>query len=281
MSLPFNKARTDAQPETIYTFPYVSWRHGKKALKPAGGISYTGGFMVAAKDIQGQIPEWSLQEIVTKKGDVTALCASPAKITILRYRERWEKKENGKSQSTLHAVGFIKGYDDPVCFVVTGIATSWFKTILREHQKVAAFANKNRPQGTAPLPRYLFWVKVEADAHTSAGSGNDTSDATFPKIVLPEKFTDAYVEAVFVGEANMDRFQELFVELEPWVTQWPAPRQAEQEGGHPEDEIDAAQQYAQRRSMSAAAGNSHQPPRFDDLPSFASDDVNADPIPFR
>lgn len=229
MPLPFNKARADAQPETIYTFPYVSWRHGRRANKAAGGISYTGGFMIGSKDAPATIQGWKEEEIITKKGEVMALCANPAYITILRWRERWETKENGKQQSTLHAVGFIMGCDDPVCFVVTGTATSYFKTILREHQKVAAFANKDRPKGTEPIPRYLFWLKVEADTHTSAGSGNDTSDATYPKIVLPQQFTAEYIEKVFVGEKLMDTFQDLFVELEPWVTQWPSAKQREPE----------------------------------------------------
>ena len=243
----FDAVDSTAVDEMALSFPSVQWVNGKKALRQVGGIAFTGGFFFPYEQA-GQdavIPKWERTTRTTGTGkDIEGLGAHLAGITVIRYRRRWTREEDGRMvwrpwgayepgfRGHMQAVGFIKGHPSPVCFTWRGNAIQNVISVLREQaSKVLAVANREAPEGKK-LPLYAFWMGVKAGPHEMVGGGQQ-SEATLPQIALPKEVTPEHCRQQYVGREILIASQQLYHELASWVTAWDAGQQASP-SGYPE-----------------------------------------------
>lgn len=230
-----------AQEEMPLSFPIVFWRHGSLTLKQLGenNFNYTGGLFFGYGDVgeDTKIEGWSDCAFTGEDGsEVKGLGARAAHLAIVRYRRRWFKDaETGTEyrawndyargfRAHIQCVAFIRGYENPVCISMKGIAVNYLYSILREqNSKVLAVANREAPQGKK-LPVYAFWLTIKAGKHDKAGQQQGKqSDVTMPQIVLPKAVDPEYLNSRYIGKDNLKRFQDLWFEAEKWAHEWDVP----------------------------------------------------------
>ena len=226
----------DAQDPMSLMLPLVIWRHGKVQMKQLGAtnINYTGGFFFGyeAAGNDAQIELWSDASFAGDKDEVKGLGAAMADISLVRARRRWFK--DGETRTEFRAwnnyepgmrghvqyVGFIRGYDSPVTFSFKGLLGQAIEAIQREHMsKVVSLVNRTAPKGKG-LPPYALWVRVKSGKHEKVGSGREQSEVTMPVIVLPPNVDIAFARGRFVGNAMVQRMQDLYVEASDWAREW-------------------------------------------------------------
>lgn len=231
----FDKADSGAQDSVPLSFPVVFWRHGNPDLTELGAdnIKYTGGLFLLSED-ELKIDGWKDASFKGDKDTVTGYAASAGHIVLVRSRKRWFKTVDNRNQfrpwnqyqpgdrGQMQAIGFIRGYDEPVCFSLKGMMIEFIQNILKEQNaKVLSVVNKEAPTGKA-LPLYSIWMTIKAGKHEKSGSGNKQSDVTYPEIVLPKSVDRDYCVKRYVGAANLVKFQSLYRELEQWSHEWDA-----------------------------------------------------------
>jgi hypothetical protein len=82
-------------------YPYIQWVHGKKALKPAGGVIYTGGWFL--NDAQGieadDLPDWTPGELEHQQGDATAgFFIRDLTVAVIRSRRCWRVRDGDQTR---------------------------------------------------------------------------------------------------------------------------------------------------------------------------------------
>lgn len=231
----FDAVDPTAQDAIQFSAPVVFWKHGKLEMEAAGGINFTGGFFFTYEQAgdETQIPKW---EESWFKGDnnkkVYGLAARGAQITIIRSRRRWFKEDGNRTlyrawnsyeagyRGQMQSIGFINGYDVPVCFAFKGMLITHIEEVIRHHsQKVVSIANQSAPEGQK-LPHYACWMVVQAGKHFEIGSGNKKSEVTMPELWLPKAIDIDFARKMYVGREQLTRSQWLYRELEDWAHQW-------------------------------------------------------------
>ena len=82
-------------------YPFIQWVHGKKALKPAGGVIYTGGwFMNAAQGIEADdLAEWTPGELEHQQGDATdGFFTRDLTVAVIRNRRCWRLRDGDQTR---------------------------------------------------------------------------------------------------------------------------------------------------------------------------------------
>lgn len=281
----FDLIDSSAQDEIAFSAPIVFWKHGKTELEQAGGVSYTGGFFFTYEQAgeQAEIPKWEESWFKGDKGKIYGLAAQGAQITIVRSRRRWFKDDGGRNiyrawnnytegyRGQMQSIGFIKGYDVPVCFAFKGMLITSIEEVIRYHNsKLVSLANQSAPQGQK-LPHYAMWMVVHAGKHAEIGQGNKKSEVTMPELWLPKSVDIDYARKMYVGKEQLLRSQALYHELDGWAKQWD--RFTVDANDAPLGAEDYSVESETRRTMPAAP----PPP-----PDFNDDDrgISADDIPF-
>jgi len=227
-----------ASDEMSLSLSPIFWKHGSSKLKSLGAsdVNFTGG-LFASTDAIGEetaIPGWVPASFEGEGGKtVEGLASNLAHITAVRTRQRWFRddqnglefrpwdkyEKNAGFRGHWQIIGFIRGYEFPVCFSFKGLACSFIRDILRElNNKVLSVANRNAPQGRK-LPQYAFHLTIEPGKHEKVGSGQQ-SEATMPRIVLPKVIDEAYLAETYVGNDLFKVSQDLWMEAEKWAHEW-------------------------------------------------------------
>lgn len=227
-----------AQDAQSLSFPIVFWLNGDKKLKAANDVTYTGGLFLTDKEAgceSVEIPNWKRAMFVGGKGDeVTGVAANQAYISIVRTRKRWFREAGDRTEhfpwntqyqegmrGQMHAIGFIRGFDDPVCFSFKGNAMRNMVAVMAEHNRqLVAVVNRNAPKGKPGLPPYAVWMPVKAGPFEAVGKGNKQHDVTLPVIALPAQVTPEYALQRVVTREQLRQFQELYREADAWAHEW-------------------------------------------------------------
>jgi len=237
----WNGVDESAQDRMSLQLPLVFWRHGKKDMKELGeqSLAYRGGLFFGF-DAAGEgatIELWSEARFEGEKGEVRGLAASVADLAFVRSRRRWFRRDSDSDRTEfrpwsgyqagfrgqLQIVGFVKGYELPVCFSFKGLLGQAIEAVQREHlSKVVALINRTAPEGKS-LPPYAVWTRIKSGKHERVGSGRDTSEVTMPEIFLPPAVDLAFARSRFVGNENLARFQELYLGAADWAREWDYP----------------------------------------------------------
>jgi len=82
-------------------YPFAQWVHGKKALKPAGGVIYTGGWFL--NDSQGieedDLPGWTPGELEHQQGDATVgFFVRDLTVAVIRSRRCWRVRDGDQTR---------------------------------------------------------------------------------------------------------------------------------------------------------------------------------------
>lgn len=277
----WNDVDANAQDAIQFSAPTIFWKHGKKAMEEIGGINFTGGFFFTFEQAgeDAEIPKWVKSSFVNDDGKkIEGLAAQGARVTVVRSRRRWFKDDGNRKvfrpwnqyedgfRGQMQSIGFVNGYDAPVCFALKGLLLTSFDEIIRYHNsKVVSLANQTAPSGQK-LPAYALWMVVQSGKHSKAGQGNKQSEVTMPELWLPKQVNLDYARSLYVGREQLVRSQALYRELDDWAAQWN--RVAVESDEPPLGAEDYAVEQEAKRSMAASA-------------SGHSDGVHADDIPFN
>lgn len=279
----------DAQDAVQLAYPSVFWKNGKSELESLGAenVVYSGGFFFTyeAAGEGTQIPGWVESSF---KGDgnkkVFGIAIHKGMVSIVRSRRRWIRKDKKTGLTELRGwnsyesgfraqyqgLGFIKGFESPVCFSFKGLSISNVDSILKEHySKVVVAANKNAPDPKKGLPSYAFWTIIEAGPHEQVGSG-DTSEVTPPRIVLPKIIDREALTKLYVGKERLLESQELYRLAEDWAHEWD--RGGRNQGVDPNRAAFDAQDRTERQKVNDDP--------YGDAPMDMSQPDDADPCPF-
>lgn len=229
----WDKIDSAAQDAIPLTFPSVFWQHGSSELEEMGEKhwKYRGGlFFISDDDLA--IPQWQSAKFKGDKDDVHGYATTSAHVAFIRYRRRWFQDDNGHKlfrpwnqyqpgfRAQMQVIGFIRGYDDPVCFSFKGMVVNYIQNIIKEHyNRIVSVANKTAPEGRK-LPHYAIWLTLKSGKFEKAGAGQRTSEVTYPEIVLPKLIDHNYCVERYVGRDNLVRFQDLYHEAEQWAHEW-------------------------------------------------------------
>lgn len=273
---------SSAQDAMQFSAPVVFWRHGQEEMEQAGGVNYTGGFFFTYEQAgeQAEIPGWEPSWFRGDNGRVDGLAAKGARISIVRSRKRWFKDDGGRMayrawnsyaegyRGQMQSIGFINGYNVPVCFAFKGMLITHIEEALRYHtSKVVSLANQKAPEGKR-MPPYALWMAVQSGKHETIGQGKKTSEVTMPELWLPKTVDIEYARKMYVGGEQLVQSQNLYRELESWAHEWDkftvVPEPDESEPGKPKDELEGAQQYAQRQEAQRAGKARYVPTQDED-----------------
>lgn len=265
----YDIADQNAQEATPLQFPVIFWRHGDPKLKQLGEDhpDYTGGFFFSYDQAGGEdveIDGWKPASFDGQNGkSVNGLAAKGAYLTIVRWRRRWFRKlrdgqreyfpwnryEGDKNlRGQMQAIGFIRGYDSPICFSCKGSTMQSFENAQREHySKVMSIANREAPQGKK-LPSYSIWMAIRAGAFAKVGPANDQSTVTLPELVLPKTLDREFALSRYVGKEQLQRSQELFYEAEQWAHAWDSV--SRDPGAHDDEDLDHVSNSAEEKRLS-------------------------------
>ena len=226
-----------AQDAQELILPRITWLNGKRNLKGAGGIAYTGGMTARRLSLgpDATIENWTVGGFDADGKTIETLETPHPVIAPIRYRRRWAQFDGNVLthwvpitephrpgyKIQLEIAGFIRGWDQPVRFDLRGYASSGLLDAMREHAThIVAEANRHAPAGRA-LPPYAFWLRVQAGEHKLVGKGRQ-SDATVPQLVRPAEITADYTQKLYVGKEWLCRFQAFYHEIDHWTQEWGA-----------------------------------------------------------
>lgn len=230
----WNDVDSNAQDVVRFSAPVVFWMHGKSEMEEAGGVKFTGGFFFTYEQAGegADIPDWKESWFKGDKDKIYGLATRTAKIALVRSRRRWFQEIGGRMhyqpwnkyqegfRAQMQSIGFISGYEAPVCFSFKGMLVSHIEEIVRYHtSKVVALANQTAPQGKK-LPAYALWMNVTAGKHSEAGKGNKTHEVTMPELWLPKTINLDLARSLYVGKEQLLRSQALYHELDSWAQEW-------------------------------------------------------------
>lgn len=248
-------------------YPYIQWVNGKRELKSAGGVVYTGGWFMPASQVEaGTLPGWDAGELVHRSGGSTdGFFRRDLTVAIIRNRHCWvvnvgddyqlfpwqqydEAKRAGKPTGKLQSLVLVKDLEGLGAIILTmkGSISRAFAPSRRGdsvmnvfHRCVIAEANKLviRKNGKAPgkFPYRAFWLTVGPErvadgtpTYTTVGSGASSSPVTLPTALdLAEHMDKAALGALFVGRETLEWVNELYRDAEAWATAWDTLEQRE------------------------------------------------------
>ena len=278
-----------AQDEVALSFPVVMWRNGSSDLEALGeDINHVGGFFFTYEHAGDgtSIKGWKEASFKGDRGKVPGIAAHKAMVSFIRGRKRWFRQMNDHTEyrawggyepgfrAQMQIIGFVKGYENPVCFSFKGLNVNNVESIRREHAKVLAIVNRSAPEKGVTMPAYALWTVIDAGPHEMVGKGQQ-SEATPPRICLPKELNLDVARSLYVGRDLLLASQNLYRELDQWAHEWDRfgaaqDASANDSGVTPED----------AREALAAAAFDAQAPASQRPAAPATGDFDEDPIPF-
>jgi len=252
-------------------YPYIQWVNGQSALKPVGGVIYTGGWFMPGDQVDGEPDGWEAGELAHGNNTATAgFFARDIAVAVVRSRRAWfvslggnyqqfpwakfdRAKALGSPRGKLQVLTLVKGLEAFGAIVLTmkGSTSRAFSSSRRGRSVLDSFdagvvkeADKlvpRRKDGTRPrFARRAFWLTVGPDrdsagvpVYETVGRGTDTSFVTLPVALgIPVEPTKEALGALFVGYNTLPRVEELYTEGEAWAAAWDAFVQREPEPGN-------------------------------------------------
>ena len=256
-------------------YPIISFVNGDPKMKKGGGVSYEGGWFIAADNAPEDMTKfgWVKDSIVTKAGaEIEGYWSSKIEISVINQRRRWMVDGQGfpwnayEDAKTAAGNASPRGHQQFLVLVKGAEALGPFAITLKGHvgmsfqgarqsahtgaltvfrKTVIAAANaKTKP---AKWPFRAFWLPVGAqkDAKgapvlTPVGTGSNVSTVILPVPVgLPEKAALVDLNKFYVGDDLLAVANQLYIESADWVAQWESKMSSDvghRNGAHDEPE---------------------------------------------
>ena len=257
-------------------YPIISFINGSPKMKKGGGVSYEGGWFVAADNAPSDMTEygWTKDSIMTQSGaEIEGFWGRQIEISVINQRRRWMVDGQGfpwNAYEEAKAAGNPRGHQQFLVLVKGAEALGPFAITLKGHvgmsfqgarqyaqtgalsvfsKTVIAAANaKTKP---AKWPFRAFWLPVGAQkdakgqpVFTEVGVAPNASTVILPvPIGLPEKAAQVDLNKFYVGDDLLTVVNQLHTESADWVAQWESKTGGEaghRNGAHDEPEaVDA------------------------------------------
>jgi len=257
-------------------YPIISFINGSPKMKKGGGVSYEGGWFVAADNAPADMTEygWTKDSIMTQSGaEIEGFWGRQIEISVINQRRRWMVDGQGfpwNAYEEAKAAGNPRGHQQFLVLVKGAEALGPFAITLKGHvgmsfqgarqyaqtgalsvfsKTVIAAANaKTKP---AKWPFRAFWLPVGAQkdakgqpVFTEVGVAPNASTVILPvPIGLPEKAAQVDLNKFYVGDDLLTVVNQLHTESADWVAQWESKTGGEaghRNGAHDEPEaVDA------------------------------------------
>jgi len=198
-----------------FTAPIVWWKHGNKQLKATGDIRYYGGWATNAEEFyaavgeNGALPTGFVDGSFSgNDGEFAVYQTRKVCVAPIATRKRWITMENSKGRSHLQMLCMLASQEDghfaswgPVVLSAKGLTTREIENSFRTFDTVTAEIRKE----IAPhIPTLYFWRFIgtfgKDPEFIKVGSGNNTSNVTYPTIYQPQELNNDLVSSWFVGE---------------------------------------------------------------------------------
>jgi len=257
-------------------YPIISFINGSPKMKKGGGVSYEGGWFVAADNAPADMTEygWTKDSIMTQSGaEIEGFWGRQIEISVINQRRRWMVDGQGfpwNAYEDAKAAGNPRGHQQFLVLVKGAEALGPFAITLKGHvgmsfqgarqyaqtgalsvfsKTVIAAANtKTKP---AKWPFRAFWLPVGAQkdakgqpVFTEVGVAPNASTVILPVPVgLPEKAAQVDLNKYYVGDDLLTVVNQLHTESADWVAQWESKMSSDvghRNGAHDEPEaVDA------------------------------------------
>ncbi len=253
-------------------YPIISFINGSPKMKKGGGVSYEGGWFVAADNAPADMTEygWTKDSIMTQSGaEIEGFWGRQIEISVINQRRRWMVDGQGfpwNAYEEAKAAGNPRGHQQFLVLVKGAEALGPFAITLKGHvgmsfqgarqyaqtgalsvfsKTVIAAANaKTKP---AKWPFRAFWLPVGAQkdakgqpVFTEVGVAPNASTVILPvPIGLPEKAAQVDLNKFYVGDDLLTVVNQLHTESADWVAQWENKMSSEaghRNGAHDEPE---------------------------------------------
>ena len=232
-------------------YPFIQWVNGKRALKKAGGVTYTGGwFMPEGQAINEAMTGWEQGELIHDNGESTVGWFK-RDVTLATIRMRrcwmagdarypWDQYDNavaaGTPKGRLQVLVLVKDWQTPVMLTLTGTISQAFVgsrrmegVLTRFNRLIVREANGiNAKRGVAAkFPYRAFWLSVgpQRDAagepvFTEVGK-TQKSTVTLPTALgLKDKPEAGDLAARFVGVDLLRTLNQMYADAEEWAKSW-------------------------------------------------------------
>ena len=253
-------------------YPIISFINGSPKMKKGGGVSYEGGWFVAADNAPADMTEygWTKDSIMTQSGaEIEGFWGRQIEISVINQRRRWMVDGQGfpwNAYEEAKAAGNPRGHQQFLVLVKGAEALGPFAITLKGHvgmsfqgarqyaqtgalsvfsKTVIAAANaKTKP---AKWPFRAFWLPVGAQkdakgqpVFTEVGVAPNASTVILPVPVgLPEKAAQVDLNKFYIGDDLLTVVNQLHTESADWVAQWENKMSSEaghRNGAHDEPE---------------------------------------------
>ena len=234
-------------------YPIISFINGSPKMKKGGGVSYEGGWFVAADNAPADMTEygWTKDSIMTQSGaEIEGFWGRQIEISVINQRRRWMVDGQGfpwNAYEEAKAAGNPRGHQQFLVLVKGAEALGPFAITLKGHvgmsfqgarqyaqtgalsvfsKTVIAAANaKTKP---AKWPFRAFWLPVGAQkdakgqpVFTEVGVAPNASTVILPVPVgLPEKAAQVDLNKFYIGDDLLTVVNQLHTESADWVAQW-------------------------------------------------------------
>jgi len=234
------------------TYPYCQWVHGDAKLKQLGvnSVAYAGGWFIPRNMAVSAPQGWTAMTLEHRNNTSTdGYGCRDIEVAVLASRFRWLANVKGQmlrfpwkqydqalQASDMHkATGHtqvavvIRGMEDSGVYVLTmrGMTgKAWKDITIQFSERVVRTANElARSKGKkGRFPFRAFWLKVGSKRNADGSPifekvGKEATVLITPPTLIgvSEKPDHAELGRLFVGEANLRRFNELWTEAQSWA----------------------------------------------------------------
>ena len=234
-------------------FPTISFISGDPKQKKGGGVSYEGGFFIAADGAPADMTEygWTKDSIMTSTGkEIDGFWSREVSLSVINSRRRWVVEGQGfpwNSYEDAKKAGNPRGHQQFLVMVKGAESLGAFSLTLKGHagmsfqgvrsyaatgalswlsRTVIAAANAKTKPSKWPFRAFWLTVAAQKDAKknpvfTEVGTGSNVSTVVLPVPVgLPEKASEVDLNKFYVGNELLNVVNQLNTESADWVALW-------------------------------------------------------------
>lgn len=249
-------------------YPIISFVNGDPKQKKGGGVSYEGGWFIAADNAPADMTEygWVKDSIMTKAGaEIEGYWGRQIEISVINQRRRWMVDGQGfpwNAYEDAKAAGNPRGHQQFLVLVKGAEALGPFAITLKGHAGMAfqgarqyaqtgalsvfsktVIAAANAKTKPAKWPFRAFWLPVSAQkdgkgqpVFTEVGAAPNVSTVVLPvPMGLPEKAANVDLNKFYVGDDLLTIANQLNTESADWVAQWETKMSSDHNGAHEEE----------------------------------------------